>query len=313
MFVGRIGMARGMARVPNKIYLQHIRLYSNLKIGSKSPILSSLHKPIIYKSFQFPSQSNRFMSSRSSDVPKIRYFLLAAAVCFGIFALAANSLDKKAPPSNTMKLTDMDNTTQGSKFRRKQMSFPVGTVSVIFVLGGPSSGKSLQCEKIAKDYDFVHLSLTDLVKQEQSDPDTKYKKLVNNGILPSHDAMVEVFSKAMIKINKEEGKTKFLIEGFPRKLEQAFKFEEDVTIAKLILLLDLPDEISTQRLLKTNPEASKELVERRVQLTNELNSTVVYYFKAVGKVATVDASGSPDKVYKDIQEALHEKLDLEKK
>jgi predicted PilT family ATPase len=32
--------------------------------------------------------------------------------------------------------------------------------TVIFVLGGPGAGKGTQCEKIVKDYGFVHLSGT---------------------------------------------------------------------------------------------------------------------------------------------------------
>ena len=37
---------------------------------------------------------------------------------------------------------------------------------VFFVLGGPGAGKSTQCAKLVEDYNFVHLSAGDLLREE---------------------------------------------------------------------------------------------------------------------------------------------------
>jgi cytidylate kinase len=37
---------------------------------------------------------------------------------------------------------------------------------VVFVLGGPGSGKGTQCAKIVEDYGFTHLSAGDLLREE---------------------------------------------------------------------------------------------------------------------------------------------------
>lgn len=37
---------------------------------------------------------------------------------------------------------------------------------VLFVLGGPGSGKGTQCARIIKEYGFVHLSAGDLLREE---------------------------------------------------------------------------------------------------------------------------------------------------
>ena len=38
--------------------------------------------------------------------------------------------------------------------------------SVIFILGGPGSGKGTQCAKIAENFGYKHISVDDLVRTE---------------------------------------------------------------------------------------------------------------------------------------------------
>ncbi|CAM9763784.1 unnamed protein product, partial [Laminaria digitata] len=38
---------------------------------------------------------------------------------------------------------------------------------VVFVLGGPGSGKGTHCAKIASEFDYTHLSTGDLLREEQ--------------------------------------------------------------------------------------------------------------------------------------------------
>ena len=45
-----------------------------------------------------------------------------------------------------------DNTTEKAK--------------VIFVVGGPGSGKGTQCEKLAKEFKLAHLSTGDIFREE---------------------------------------------------------------------------------------------------------------------------------------------------
>jgi UMP-CMP kinase len=39
---------------------------------------------------------------------------------------------------------------------------------VVFVLGGPGSGKGTQCASIVRQYGYVHLSAGDLLREERS-------------------------------------------------------------------------------------------------------------------------------------------------
>ena len=42
----------------------------------------------------------------------------------------------------------------------------LGNPKIIFVIGGPASGKSTQCEKIVEEFGFTHISIGDLLRQE---------------------------------------------------------------------------------------------------------------------------------------------------
>ena len=48
---------------------------------------------------------------------------------------------------------------------------------IIFVLGGPGSGKGTQCEKIVEKYGFTHLSSGDLLREEVASGSARGKKL----------------------------------------------------------------------------------------------------------------------------------------
>ncbi len=41
---------------------------------------------------------------------------------------------------------------------------------VVFILGGPGSGKGTQCERIVRDFGYVHLSSGDLLRAEVRKP-----------------------------------------------------------------------------------------------------------------------------------------------
>lgn len=50
-------------------------------------------------------------------------------------------------------------------------------VPVIWVLGGPGSGKGTQCEKIIEKYGFTHLSSGDLLRDEVESKTDRGKSL----------------------------------------------------------------------------------------------------------------------------------------
>ena len=89
---------------------------------------------------------------------------------------------------------------------------------VIFVLGGPGSGKGTQCAKLKEKHHFVHISTGELLREEQekNGPEAEYiKATLAEGKLVKSDILVKLVQN---KINQHKN-TKFLLDGFPRSQE----------------------------------------------------------------------------------------------
>lgn len=97
------------------------------------------------------------------------------------------------------------------------MAFP----RIIFILGGPGSGKGTQCKKIIDTFsDFVHLSAGELLRDAKNSGSTAgeliQKCMMEGSIVPA-EVTVGLLKEAMIKFGWE--KKRFLVDGFPRNDE----------------------------------------------------------------------------------------------
>jgi UMP-CMP kinase len=194
-------------------------------------------------------------------------------------------------------------------------------VTVIFVLGGPGAGKGTQCANLVRDYGFSHLSAGDLLRAEQNRPNSEFGQLIKDyikdGKIVPMEVTVQLLENAMTEDmgNKEkDSKTgKFLIDGFPRQMDQAIKFEETVCPAKFVLFFDVPEEEMEKRLLKRGETSGRtddnaESIKKRFKTFEETSMPVVDYYEKQGRVVKVPAIKAPDEVYKDVKTKLEGRL-----
>ena len=98
-------------------------------------------------------------------------------------------------------------------------------VKIVFVLGGPGSGKGTQCAKVVEQYGFKHLSAGDLLRDEVKSGSAVGKQceaIMKEGKLVPMEVIIGLLRAAMVKSGAKE----FLIDGFPRAMDQAVRFEE---------------------------------------------------------------------------------------
>jgi adenylate kinase family enzyme len=131
-------------------------------------------------------------------------------------------------------------------------SFKSTNPRVIFVLGGPGSGKGTQCAKIVDSYGFVHLSAGDLLRAEinsGSENGTMIQNTIKEGKIVPSEVTVRLLQKAMEECNSNN----FLIDGFPRNEENRAVFEHVTGIEpEFILFFDCPEEEMEKRILSRN-------------------------------------------------------------
>lgn len=108
------------------------------------------------------------------------------------------------------------------------MIFKKAKPTVVFVLGGPGSGKGTQCANIVKQFNFVHLSAGDLLRAER-DSGSKHGEMINNMIKAGQIVPSEVTVSLLENAMNQSKQKKFLIDGFPRNQENNDKWQAQVT------------------------------------------------------------------------------------
>ena len=101
--------------------------------------------------------------------------------------------------------------------KRSKPLYSADDVTVIFVLGGPGSGKGTQCAKLVADYGFKHLSAGDLLREEQNRPGSQsgemIKRYIREGIIVPLEVTIQLLENALTAAIEKEGKRMFLIDG----------------------------------------------------------------------------------------------------
>lgn len=174
-------------------------------------------------------------------------------------------------------------------------------VPVVFILGGPGSGKGTQCENIVKKYEFTHISTGDLLRAEVESGSDRGKAL--NDIMVKGDLVPPTIVLQLLKETMKSGLDTakgYLIDGYPRNLEQADDFEKFVCKVTKVVYFEVKDETMVQRLLergKTSGRAddNEETIKKRVETFHKESEPVIgKYPDLLEKVSAEDA---PDKVF----------------
>ncbi|ETW85579.1 hypothetical protein HETIRDRAFT_438339 [Heterobasidion irregulare TC 32-1] len=199
--------------------------------------------------------------------------------------------------------------------------FDHNKVAVIFVLGGPGAGKGTQCARLVQDFNFCHLSAGDLLRAEQDREGSTYgdliKTCIREGTIVPMEVTIKLLEAAMLDACKiksglgwEDGKGRFLIDGFPRKMDQALKFEEDVCLSSLTLFFTTTEEVMLKRLLVRGQTSGRaddnvESIKKRFGTYKEQTMPVIEHYAKLNKIAKIDSSPTVEEVHAVASEAVN--------
>lgn len=106
----------------------------------------------------------------------------------------------------------------------------------LVMVGAPLSGKGSISDLIAKDYNIVHISTGDIFR-ELVTKDTplalKVKEYMDKAVLVPDEITCQVVTERLKEPDLENG---FVLDGFPRTVEQAKYFAENVTLDQVIVI-----------------------------------------------------------------------------
>ena len=196
--------------------------------------------------------------------------------------------------------------------KQKEKASGLKDAKVLFVIGGPGSGKGTQCAKIVEKYGFCHLSSGDLLRAEVtsgSDRGKRLNEIMEKGELVPLDEVLALLRDAMQK-KLSEGVTCFLIDGYPRELEQGERFEKEVAGCTGVLYFEVADETMTERLLERGKTSGRvddneETIKKRLDTFHNQTKPLIDHYK--DKVNTVKAEGGIDDIFKEVQKYMDSK------
>ena len=180
----------------------------------------------------------------------------------------------------------------------------------LFVLGGPGSGKGTQCARIVQEFGFVHLSTGDLLRAEQGKADSDLAPLIaaciSEGRLVPVTLIVQLLDRAIAAALKE-GRRYFLVDGFPRAVDQKAAWDELLGSKRglavpFILYFDCPLSVLEQRLLSRGQSSGRaddnlEAIKKRFVTFEQESRPVVQLFADEGRARLIDGTETPEQVY----------------
>jgi adenylate kinase len=211
----------------------------------------------------------------------------------------------------------------------------------IVLLGAPGAGKGTQCKRIVQRYGLLHLSSGDILRQQRAEGTSLGKKAQNymdSGRLVPDQIVVQM----MIDAVKKTPAAGFILDGFPRTVNQAVELDNSLAhngqTVDAILNLQIDDRVVAERMtgrrscpkcgavyhlknlqpkvngicdrdgagLIQRPDDSPEVVAKRLKTYHQQTEPVVDYYNNNGRtVFDVDANNGADKV----SDLIFEKLD----
>jgi len=115
------------------------------------------------------------------------------------------------------------------------------------IFGPPGSGKGTYASRLRAKLGVDVIAMGDIFREimkEDSPLGEKVKQYVEKGLLVPDDVVIEVLKQRLAKSSSKKG---FILDGFPRTLEQANALDKIVAI-DVVIKLTVPDSIIIERL-----------------------------------------------------------------
>lgn len=182
----------------------------------------------------------------------------------------------------------------------------------LLLIGPPGSGKGTQGERLAERLGLDHIAAGDLLRGEVAAGTPLGKRvadLMERGELVPDEPIIELVLPRARRAAASHG---YLLDGFPRSLEQARAAGQKLTAAELptvVVYLDVPRDVLRRRILaravvEGRADDNEETVENRLKVFADQTRPLVDHYREGGLLHVVDADRSPDEVTEAILRVL---------
>ncbi len=212
----------------------------------------------------------------------------------------------------------------------------------LILLGPPGAGKGTQASKIVEKYNIPHISTGDIFRKNISEGTRlgkKAKEYMDKGELVPDSLVIEIATDRLLEKDTEKG---FLLDGFPRTVEQAVALDaflrehgkaidhvldidvdKDELITRLIgrrvcsscgktyHVTNMPPKVegecdACQGELMQRADDTKGTVENRIEVYNRQTKPLLDYYDKLGNIAHLDGAIGLETLFAQIVDILGE-------
>lgn len=180
-------------------------------------------------------------------------------------------------------------------------------------LGPPGSGKGTQAVRIAAELGVIHLSTGDMLRaavKNKTELGKQAEEYMSRGELVPDELIVGLIED---RIRKQELKNGFILDGFPRNMEQARSLQEmfqkhNIDLDRAVLL-DVPEEELVSRIAGRATEEGRtddteDVVRNRLKVYRTQTQPIEDFYRERGILTEIEGKDTPDNVFRKIMTAL---------
>lgn len=210
------------------------------------------------------------------------------------------------------------------------------------LLGPPGAGKGTQAVRLVEKYEIPHISTGDIFRKnikEGTELGKKAQEYMNAGALVPDELVVDLVKD---RLQQDDCKNGFLLDGFPRTIFQAEKLDEFLSESNLKMDIVINLKVEKEALIKRligrrvckdcgasyhivnippkkegvcdicggeliqRKDDNIETVENRINVYEEQTAPLIGYYKEAGSLVDFDGEASLDEVFDAIVQAIGE-------
>jgi adenylate kinase len=210
----------------------------------------------------------------------------------------------------------------------------------LILFGPPGAGKGTQAERLRKDFELPYIATGDMLRtnvKEHTDLGKQAKAFMDAGDLVPDELIVAMAGDRLGQGDAQDG---FILDGFPRTIEQAQALEQQLSAmgrrVTAALLIDVPDEEVIRRLsgrrmcvkaghsyhvefdppkhdsvcdqdgsrLVQRDDDKPEVIENRLRVYHDKTKPLVDYYDKLGLMRRIDGTREPADVHGHIRAVI---------
>lgn len=169
----------------------------------------------------------------------------------------------------------------------------------ILLIGPQGAGKSTQGQLLAGYLHIPHISTGEIFRNLSKEDSKEGERL--RAILSSGNLVDDKTTSAIVenRLKKDDSQNGFIMDGYPRTLEQISFFDPGFN---RVFYLELSDEEATRRLTNRGREDDTlESIAKRLKLYHEQTDPILNYYQDKGLLKKINAARDIETIQQDLR------------